>query len=261
MLAKTLNDIQPILIVAFIILFGVLETFAANVQAVPGRGRHFRRGLVLALSSFSIFALTGLFSALTMDWAETHRFGLVRNLPIPAYAKIALGIPLIDLAGYFLHRAWHRVPWIWRLHRVHHNDPTPDVTTSLRFHPLDLVLQFPVQALVLAVLGVPVLSAAVYFTLSLPLLFSQHANVRWNPRFDRFARIFISSPGYHRMHHSSVRSETDSNFADVFPLWDRLFGTYRTPKEVRDVRYGIDGFEEEDAHRFRTVMLSPFRRV
>ena len=258
-LAKTLNDLQPILIVTAMILYGMLETFLPVVQATPSRGRHVRRNLALGVVSFGIFGVTGLLTTFIMQWAEMHRFGLLHNLPLNPYLKVALGIPLLDLASYTFHRVWHRVPWLWRLHRVHHNDPTPDVTTSLRFHPLDLLLQFPIQAVALGALGLPLLSAALYYTILLPLIFSQHANVRWPSGLDRFLRVFISSPAYHRMHHSSVQSETDGNFADLFPLWDRLFGTYREPREVRQVRYGLEGFDTEEAHAFGAVMLSPFR--
>lgn len=160
-------------------------------------------------------------------WAEQHNFGLFRLIEWHWLAETALAFVLLDFAVWLQHWAMHHIPVLWRMHAVHHSDRDLDVTTALRFHPLELIASTLYKSLIVALLGVPVLVALAFETwLNANALFN-HSNIRLPARLDRILRRVLVTPDMHLVHHSISADDQHHNFGFALSLWDRVFGTYR----------------------------------
>ena len=196
----------------------------------PRMSRRVRWPHNLALSLFNV-VIVWLVSPLTPVGmallARRQGWGLLNGWNLPDWLSLALGIVLLDLAIYLQHVLFHAVPTLWRLHRVHHADLDLDVTTGLRFHPLEIVLSLGLKVTVIAALGPPVAAVVLFVVLLNGVSMFNHGNVRIPPGIDRRLRWLVVTPDMHRVHHSVIPSETNSNFGFNLPWWDRLLGTYR----------------------------------
>jgi sterol desaturase/sphingolipid hydroxylase (fatty acid hydroxylase superfamily) len=193
--------------------------------------------------------------------AEARGWGLFNLLSLPAAVSVIASVLLLDLAIWAQHALFHWLPILWRLHRMHHADLDVDVTTGIRFHPLEILLSLFIKFAVVTTLGAPALAVLIFeVLLNLSSMFN-HANIRLAPRLDRIARLLVVTPDMHRVHHSISRLETDSNFGFNFPWWDRLFGTYRAqPEAGHDAMIiGIEGFRDTRELRLDRLLLQPFR--
>lgn len=192
---------------------------------------------------------------------EALGWGLLRWIGSPLWAATLISLILLDLAIYLQHVLFHWVPPLWRLHRMHHADLDIDVTTGVRFHPIEIMLSLLIKLAVVAGLGVPALAVLIFEVLLNATSLFNHSNVRMGPAADRIVRWLVVTPDMHRVHHSIIRAETDSNFGFNFPWWDRLFGTYRPqPKEGHlGMTIGIDAFRDPAELRLDRMLAQPFR--
>ncbi len=193
---------------------------------------------------------------------QTRRWGLFNNVGFPEWFEVAVSFVLLDFAIYGQHRAFHRVPWLWRLHLVHHVDLDIDTTTGLRFHTLEILLSFVWKAVVIALLGAPVLAVMIFeIFLNASSLFN-HSNARIPLRIDRVLRLVLVTPDMHRVHHSIENHETQSNYAFCLPWWDFLFRTYRAqPDAGHDAMIiGRPEYRDTQVERLPFMLLMPFRR-
>jgi sterol desaturase/sphingolipid hydroxylase (fatty acid hydroxylase superfamily) len=184
--------------------------------------------------------------------------GLLRWLPMPDWVAVATGFLLLDLARYISHLALHRVPLLWRLHRMHHTDGDFDITTGFRFHPLETLAGLGFNSAVILLTGAPVVAVLLY-QLAFPLTsFWAHANARLAPGVERRLRMLLVTPDMHRIHHSVRPAEQDSNFGGMFTAWDRLFGTYvAAPVDGHaGMRIGLDG--NENGQHLGRMLADPF---
>ena len=193
--------------------------------------------------------------------AEERGWGLLNILDWPAWLVVPVAVLLLDLAIYGQHVAFHYVPVLWRLHRMHHADLDFDVTTGVRFHPIEIVLSMIIKIAVVAALGAPAISVVIFEVLLNATSMFNHGNVRLPERLDRILRWIVVTPEMHRVHHSIVRTETDSNFGFNQPWWDYLFGTYRAQPAAghEGMTIGIDRFREAGELRLDRMLLQPFR--
>ena len=177
-------------------------------------------------------------------WAQARGIGLLQALAWPAWIEFGFALLALDLLIYAQHRLMHALPPLWRLHRVHHSDPGFDVTTALRFHPLEILLSMGLKMGAVAVLGVPVWAVVCFEVLLNATSMFNHANLDLSLRTDRWLRRVVVTPDMHRVHHSIHRDETDSNFGFNLPWWDHLFGSYRAqPREGHaSMRIGLEAF-------------------
>ena len=159
--------------------------------------------------------------------AQTQGWGLLNAYAVPAWAALAAGIVLLDLAIYLQHVMFHAVPALWRLHRMHHADLDIDLTTGARFHPIEIALSMLIKFAAIAALGVAPAAVLLFEVLLNATSIFNHANVRIAPALEPTLRWLVVTPDMHRVHHSVERDETNSNFGFNLSLWDRLFGTYR----------------------------------
>lgn len=188
-------------------------------------------------------------------------FGLLPLTGLPGWVQGLLAILLLDLAVWTQHWATHKLPWLWRLHRVHHADRDLDLTTALRFHPLEIGLSMLLKLGVALALGAP-LWALIVFELLLALLpMFNHANLALPLWLDSVLRLVIVTPDMHRVHHSTRRMEHDSNYGFCLSVWDRILRTYRPrPSQGHEaMAIGLSDFPGPETTRFSWAMLLPFR--
>ena len=169
-----------------------------------------------------------------------------------------VGIAALDLATYTAHVLLHKSALAWRFHRVHHSEPEVDVTTAFRQHPGETLWRVAWQLPPVIILGLPMEVVALYLTLSTLNAQLEHANLRVPERADRVLRWLFVTPNMHKVHHSRVQRETDSNYANIFSIWDRLFGTYTRRADLETLRYGLDGFDHPSRQTLRGLLGLPF---
>ena len=194
--------------------------------------------------------------------AEVRHWGLFNTLAWPPWLELPIALLVLDLAIYLQHRLFHHVPVLWRLHRMHHADLDVDVTTGARFHPVEILLSLGIKSCVISALGAPPLAVLAFeIGLNATSMFN-HSNVRMSPRLERVLRWLVVTPDMHRVHHSIVRHETDSNFGFNFPWWDRIFGTFRRQPEAghEGMTLGIDQFRDPNELRIDRMLAQPFRK-
>jgi len=193
--------------------------------------------------------------------AAERGWGLLNTLELPLWASIVLGVLALDLAVYLQHVMFHAVPLLWRLHRMHHADLEFDVTTGLRFHPVEILLSMGLKLGVVAALGPPAVAVLIFEVLLNATSMFNHGNVRLPRRLDRRLRWFVVTPDMHRVHHSVHPEETNSNFGFNLPWWDRLLGTYRDqPRDGHEaMTIGIGLFRTRHDLRLDQMLVQPLR--
>jgi sterol desaturase/sphingolipid hydroxylase (fatty acid hydroxylase superfamily) len=177
-----------------------------------------------------------LFAVMLSVYLMERGLGLFNQFAVPLWLSFLITIVLLDAKAYIVHRLLHTVPLLWRLHKIHHTDLDYDVTTGLRFHPLESLVTMGSSLLVIAVLGAPPLAVIAYEILFIVTALFNHGNIHLPHRLDELLRLGLVTPDMHRIHHSAEPCETDSNYSGVFSVWDRAFGTY-----TRDPAAGQDG--------------------
>ncbi len=192
---------------------------------------------------------------------EAKGWGLFNVATVPIWIAIAASVILLDFAIYLQHVLFHAVPVLWRLHRMHHADLDFDVTTGVRFHPIEILLSMVIKLAVVAALGVPALAFLIFEVLLNATSMFNHGNVRVRAGFDRIVRWLVVTPDMHRVHHSILSRETNSNFGFNFPWWDRLFGTYRAQPAAghHGMTIGIEQFRDPRELRLDRMLLQPLR--
>ena len=192
---------------------------------------------------------------------EQRGWGLLNALAIPGWLKVAAAVAALDLVIYLQHVMFHAVPALWRLHRMHHADLDIDVTTGARFHPVEILLSMLVKLAAVAALGAPALAVLAFEVLLNATAMFNHSNVRMPAALDRALRWAVVTPDMHRVHHSILPHETNSNFGFNAPWWDRLFGTYRAQPEAghEAMMIGISQFREPREQWIDRMLTQPIR--
>ncbi len=188
-------------------------------------------------------------------------WGLFRQLDLSLASSFVLSLMALDLVIWAQHRLFHQVPWLWRLHRMHHTDPDFDVTTAVRFHPFEAVISMLIKSIAIVLLGIEPLAFLTFeIILSSTSLFN-HGNFRLPLALDRILRWLVVTPDMHRVHHSVIHGEQNSNFGFNLPWWDRLFGTYRDQPEGghEDMKIGTGTFDSRDDQFLTKLLIQPFR--
>lgn len=239
----------------------LLWSLESAVPLYRDREDRLRRALPnIALTVLLIFMSLALSfaSASLAAAAESRRFGLGSLASVSSWAMAVLGIVALDLFAYLAHVLLHKIPVGWRFHRVHHSDRQVDVTTAFRQHPGETLWRMLWQLLAIAVFGIPLWVVLVYLVLSALNAQLEHANIRVNEALDRILRLLFVTPNMHKTHHSREQQETDTNYSNIFSFWDRLFGTYTPRTDFQKLRYGLDGFDDQDNHTFPALLRMPF---
>ena len=265
-MTETILANEPMLRLA--VFLGVLVAMAGWELAAPRRRQDIPRvirwtnNLALVVVDTIILRLTLPILAVGLaQMTEARGWGLFNALDVPLWLAVPLSILLLDLAIYLQHVLFHAVPGLWRLHRMHHADLEFDVTTGLRFHPVEIVLSMVIKLAVVMALGAPALAVLLFEVLLNATALFNHANIRLPAGVDRVLRWVVVTPDMHRVHHSVIPAETNSNFGFNLPWWDRLLGTYRAqPKAGHEgMTIGIKQFRTRRDLWLDRMLIQPLR--
>lgn len=254
------HDHLPTVVAACsLILLLALESWLPAAAGRHQRLRHIARNLTLGLLNVGVMALLAApFLAQVAGLAEAGRFGLLHLLNLSPMVALTGAILLFDAWMYLWHRANHELGLLWRFHRVHHSDPEMDATTAVRFHIGEIMISSALRLAVILLLGITIYQLLVYEMLLMPVILFHHSNVRIPEWLDRRLRLVIVTPAIHRVHHSRLRAETDSNYSSIFSFWDRIAGTFRLRRDERPVNFGLDEYDGEEWQRITGMLVTPF---
>jgi len=191
---------------------------------------------------------------------QQRGWGLFSQFGLHLLAKIIFSVLILDLTIYLQHVMFHSAPLLWRLHMVHHSDMDIDVTTGVRFHPIEIILSMGIKMAAVLLIGAPPVSVLIFEVILNGTSMFNHGNVRFSQRIDSFLRLLVVTPEMHRVHHSTIRWETNSNLGFNFPWWDRLFGTYR-PQPAKghlEMTIGLDQYKEPGKLTLPWLIVLPF---
>jgi sterol desaturase/sphingolipid hydroxylase (fatty acid hydroxylase superfamily) len=213
-------------------------------------------GLTLILVVTNL-ALSFSFAYLA-DFTVRSGVGLLTLFSLPLWTQALLSVAVLDLFAYLAHLLLHK-SWLgWQFHRVHHSENAVDVTTAFRQHPGETLWRLLWQLLAIVVFGIPLWIVVIYLIISALNAQMEHANIKMNRHLDRLLRTVIVTPHMHKVHHSQDQKETDSNYSNIFSLWDRLFRTYIAEIDFRKLRYGLVGFDVNERQTLAGLLKMPF---
>jgi sterol desaturase/sphingolipid hydroxylase (fatty acid hydroxylase superfamily) len=256
-LAPTIPTIGGIL--AAMALLALIET------AVPlhPRGRwnrfHLRPNLALTFLTFATNAFMNAALVTTLFWLEAKGFGLLRMVPLRPFTTGVITLVVLDFSFYVAHVAMHSVPGFWRYHRVHHADPAVDVTSSIRQHPGESVIRYAFMAAFAFAIGASPGAFAIYRVWSALNGLLEHANIRLPLWLDGLLSLVTTWPYMHKIHHSRTRSEANTNYGNIFSLFDRLFSTFTPSRRGTNVVYGLDDLDDPAMQTTGGLLAMPFR--
>lgn len=211
----------------------------ARKSPIKSRSRWFANfGLVFASSVIARLAVPIGLTAVAL-YSQQHAIGLFNQITLPSVIVIVLSLVLLDILIYWQHRLFHQVPILWRLHRVHHADAHVDTSTGLRFHPIEIVLSILVKLIAVVVLGVPAIAVLIFEIALNGLALFNHANIRLPPTIEKPLRLVLMTQILHRIHHSQVVTETNSNYGFSVIWWDKVFGSYKSVAHKADTDIDI----------------------
>ena len=244
----TETQIRILFFFAILLLVAVWEFAAPRRRLTVSKvGRWFNNLGIIFIDSLLVKLLFPVAAMGVAAAAHKNGWGLFNYLMIPDGFSVLMSVLVLDLIIYLQHLMFHAVPVLWRLHMVHHADLDIDVTTGLRFHPIEIIVSMLIKMAAISALGPPVLAVLIFeIALNGTAMFN-HGNIRLPEKIDRYLRLLVVTPDMHRVHHSVTIRETNSNFGFNFPWWDRLFGTYRAQPVA--------------GHTGMTIGLSQFRKV
>ena len=243
----------------FWILEGVFPLFSFNYKKWKHALPNFFFTLTTIIINFSLaFLLLG-----TSDWVQQNDFGIINWLPFetPLWLYVFLGVLFLDFFGaYLAHFTEHKIKPLWMVHLVHHSDHKVDTTTANRHHPLESVIRFTFTLFGVLVVGTPIAIVMIYQSLSLVFTQFTHANIKMSKSFDKLLSYFIVSPDMHKIHHHNLLPYTDSNYGNIFSIWDRLLGTYKYLDREKII-YGVDTFPDEKINSsLKELLKQPFQK-
>jgi sterol desaturase/sphingolipid hydroxylase (fatty acid hydroxylase superfamily) len=250
---------------AFIGVFTAMALWEAAAPRRPRSYSRFRRwpsNLAIVVLNSGLVKILLSVTAVSLAVLGVQRgWGFLNNLPLPSWSKIIVSVILLDLAIYLQHVMFHAVPALWRVHRMHHADLDFDVTTGARFHPIEIILSMLIKFGVIAATGTSAAGVLIFEVLLNATSMFNHGNVQIPVGLDRYLRWLVVTPDMHRVHHSIVVSETNSNFGFNLPWWDRLLGTYRAQPAAghEGMTIGIEQFREARELWLDRMLLQPFR--
>ncbi|WP_247235449.1 sterol desaturase family protein [Telluribacter sp. SYSU D00476] len=249
------------ILVGGITLFWLIEGAYPLFRFQYNKWRHARTNIIFTLTTIIINFLMAFVLVKSSDWAVAQEFGILQWLPaLPLWAFALIGLMLLDLIGaWFVHWTEHKVKWMWRFHLIHHSDLHVDTTTANRHHPGESVFRFLFTTLAVVITGAPMWMVFMYQSLSVALSQFNHANITLPTWLDRVLSWVIVTPNMHHVHHHYVQPYTDSNYGNIFSIWDRLFGTF-TRLEHDKLVYGIDThMKAEENAQVGNLLKIPFQ--
>ena len=253
---------RSILIVGGITIFWFLEGLFPLVRFNYKKWQHAIPNFFFTLTTIVINLSMAFLLLKTSDWTIHNDFGLLQWIPgLTLWGEIILGVLLLDFVGAYLpHYTEHRIKPLWMIHLVHHSDPNVDTTTANRHHPLESIIRFLFTLLGVFIIGTSIGIVMLYQALSLVSTQFNHANIRLPKKLDQWISYIIVSPDMHKIHHHYRLPYTDTNFGNIFSIWDRMFGTFSN-YEREKIIYGVDVFPDEKKNsEIKSLLKQPFEK-
>lgn len=237
---------RSLILVGGISFFWILEGAVPLFKFKYQKWSHALPNLFFTLTTVIINFVLAFLLLKTADWTVANKFGIINWIPnLPFWAYVVLGVMLLDFFGaYLAHLTEHKVKPLWMVHLVHHTDHNVDTTTANRHHPLESVIRFVFTLFGVFIVGTPIGIVMLYQSLSLVATQFGHANIKMPRKLDEYLSWIIVSPDMHKVHHHYKLPYTDSNYGNIFSIWDRLFGTFMK-YERESIVYGVDTFPDE----------------
>lgn len=253
---------RSLILVGGITLFWILEGALPLFRFKYNKWRHAIPNIFFTLTTIIVnFALAFLLLK-SADWVRDNDFGIINWLPqMPLWLYVIIGVMLLDFFGaYLAHYTEHRIKPLWMVHLVHHTDHKVDITTGNRHHPLESMIRFIFTLIGVFVVGTPIGIIMIYQSMSVVFTQLTHANIKMPRKLDRIISYVFVSPDMHKIHHHYMLPYTDSNFGNIFSIWDRAFGTYMNLDREKIV-YGVDVFPDEVKNgKIGSLLVQPFQK-
>lgn len=247
--------------IGILCFFAVAETlYPRRKLKLPKKSRWYRNfSLVIANSIVLRFLLP--ISAASVALTENH-YSIMNYLQLPKLISIIVSITLLDMIIYFQHRIFHVVPFLWRFHKIHHIDQEIDTSSGIRFHPVEIILSMLIKCIIVWIVGIPFEAIVLFEIILNSSSIFNHANINIPLEIDKVLRRFIVTPDMHRIHHSSLKSETNSNYGFNLSCWDKLFGTYRdsAKKSQTQIDIGLNEYKDYKKTGLFEILIIPFKR-
>ncbi|MFQ5638360.1 MAG: sterol desaturase family protein [bacterium] len=261
-ISQNANDLQVVLFFTLLFLFSLAEVFGPKRPGPMHRKERWLTNYLMTALNIVVMGLLPVTFFGVAVWAQEHGYGLFNFFSTPMGVLVIGTLLARGFISFFTHYLMHKVPLLWRLHRVHHLDTEMDVSTTVRFHPFEILAALPLGVPVVVIFGLSPWVLLLYEVFDAVVTLFSHANIRLSANLDRVLRYVIVTPGLHRVHHSSWQPETDSNYSAVFPIWDILFGTFRTDTRAphETMQLGLEEMRDKRTHRFLWLLGSPFMR-
>jgi len=200
--------------------------------------KHDLKNILVGVFNLGLIAVVGVQFQKAIEWLNNKDFGLLQLFNISSIIEIVLGVLLIDIFMYWWHRVNHEWRFLWYFHKFHHVDTKLNSTSVLRFHSGELLLSYVTKIIAFSLLGISLSAVLVHSLLFFPIIVFHHSNLKISEQWDLFFRRFIVTPRMHRIHHSIIKSETNSNYSSVLPYWDKLFRSY-VKKPSKEIEFGV----------------------
>lgn len=246
---------------AGLLFFLVLEAFAPYRPSTVSKARRWATNLTLAAANGIVLSLTfGYWNLDALSYVQEHRVGLLHLLGLAPWARAVVAVAFLDFMIYVLHLLNHEMPLLWRFHRVHHSDLNMDVSTAGRFHVGELAVSSAVKLGLVFFLGITLWELVAFETLLVLAAQLQHSSWRVPSRFERAFRVLFVPPSMHRIHHSVIIRERNTNYGTIFSLWDRFLGTLRADVDQNDIRIGMGAYPDPEKLRLAPLLGMPFTK-
>ncbi len=253
---------RTLFLVGGIAFFWVMESIKPLIALRYDKWRHAGVNIFFTLTTILVNFCLAFVLLRCSEWAQSRPFGILHWLSgWPPALQMMVGLMLLDLIGAFAaHWVEHKVKLLWRFHLIHHTDTAVDTTTANRHHPGESIIRFVFTTLAVLVTGAPIWLVMLYQSLSVVLSQFNHANIGLPDSLDRVLSWIIVTPNMHHVHHHFQQPLTDSNYGNIFAIWDRMFRTYvRVPNE--QLHYGVDTYPESSENsKIASLLLIPFQR-
>jgi sterol desaturase/sphingolipid hydroxylase (fatty acid hydroxylase superfamily) len=252
---------RMVILLGGMVFFWLIEGYYPLFAFSWKRYKHAGTNLVFLLTTVLLNLLLGTITIMVCRWVTTHEFGLLNWLHLPLWADVILGLFFMDFFGqYAPHYAMHKVKWMWKFHMIHHSDTKVDVTTGTRHHPGEWLFRETTTIMGVFLIGLPIGMYFLYRSVAAIFTHFNHANIRVPLWLDKPVSWIFVSPNMHKVHHHYKRPYTDTNYANIFSLWDRLFGTF-VYDDPKNLRYGLDVLDAKTDESLSYQFRLPFDKT
>ena len=253
---------RSLILIGGITIFWLIENSFPLFQMEYRKWHHAGINIFFTITTIIVNFILAFILIKTAGWTTENHFGILQWIPeIPVWLYTIIGLLLLDLIGaYLAHFVQHKVKFLWRFHLIHHTDTWIDTTTANRHHPGESIIRFIFTTLGVLIVGSPMWMVFLYQSLSVIASQFNHANISLPNKLDVFLSYFIVSPNMHKVHHHYILPYTDSNYGNIFSVWDRLFGTFSTLSE-EEIIYGVDTHMAPEEHnKLKNLLQIPFQK-